>query len=100
MKHLSIFLIFVVAPTQVLAFDFGFVRVPNYLDVPIVCSAILTAIFAFILKRTLPAKLSFKDVPQQDRTKLMAASAYLSLTFLLVTLALLFIGMGLQRAVE
>lgn len=70
MKHLSIFLLLVVAPTQVLVFDFGFVRVPNYLDVLIVCSAMLTAIFALILKRTLPAGLSFKDVPQQDRTKL------------------------------
>jgi len=100
LHSLAALLLVAAAPTQALAFDFGFVRVPAYLDVPIIASAVVTAIAAFVLKRSLPAGRSYTDVSKEDRTTVMTVSACLSIASLVATFGLLFLGMGLQRAAE
>ena len=87
-------------PTQAFAFSFGFVRVPDYLDTPILYALISLGIFFVTLKMTLPKGSSYVNVEKDDRTAVMSLSAYLSIISLVALMGMLFVGMGLQRFAE
>ena len=87
-------------PSQAAAFDFGFVRVPDFLDRPILIAAVLTFAGFVFLKKILPKGLSFNEVDEAERTPAMTVSAYFTALTLMTTLGLLFVGMGLQRYLE
>lgn len=89
------------APQMAHAADFGFVRWPGYLDMPILL-AVLTTILSLVLFKTQMPKgaQDFMSLPKEDRSTLLKASAFLMITSLIACLAMIFVGMGLQRMVE
>ncbi|MDD8024611.1 MAG: hypothetical protein PHX82_16065 [Paracoccaceae bacterium] len=89
-----------VIPAQAFAANFGFVRWPDYLDAYIFLLMIPVAIGFIWLKMTLPKGMSLLQVPKEQRTKSMTFVGYLTMAALISLMALIFIGMGLQRFAE
>lgn len=88
------------APTRARAFEFGFVRVPDYLDLPIMSAAGLTGVSLLLLLRSLPTRRRLAEDTEAERSPAMVLSAWMVMIALVATLGLLFLGMGLDRAAQ
>jgi hypothetical protein len=82
------------------AANFGFVRWPDYLDSYILIATVASGIGFVLLKSVLPSGKSFTDVPKADRTIAMKIIAYPTMLAFFALMAMIFVGMGLQRAAE
>ena len=92
---------FVSFPQTAHAANFGFVRWPSYLDVPLILAMIMTGLSFALFKTQMPKEAKdFVSVPKEERSALLKLSALLMLTSLVVCLGIIFVGMGLQRISE
>ena len=83
------------------AADFGFVRWPSYLDMPITWALLVTGVSFVVFKTQMPkGTKDFVSVPKDKRSMLLKLSAILMLASLMACLGMVFVGMGLQRAIE
>jgi hypothetical protein len=87
-------------PLQAAAADFGFVRWPDYLDVWIALTGILSVACLVWLKRMLPPGQHFTAIPPSRRSRSMTLSAYGLMISVTACLGMIFAGMGLQRLAE
>ncbi|WP_282046559.1 hypothetical protein [Roseibium album] len=88
-------------PQAAYAANFGFVRWPDYLDMPIASSMIATAVFSVVFKAILPkGAKDYVSVPKEERPLLLKATGLFMLASLGICIGLIFLGMGLQRASE
>lgn len=101
-KFVAFFLsTFVSLPQVAYAANFGFVRWPDYLDMPIVSSMIATVVFFVIFKAVLPkGAKDYVSVPKEERSLMLKATCLFMLASLGICIGLIFLGMGLQRASE
>ncbi|MBB3992530.1 hypothetical protein GGR95_000149 [Sulfitobacter undariae] len=92
---------FISLPQTAQAANFGFVRWPGYLDMPIIAAMLMTGLSFVLLKTQMPkGAKDFVSVPKDERSVMLKASAFLMLVSFVVCLGMIFVGMGLQRAVE
>jgi hypothetical protein len=92
---------FVSFPQTAHAANFGFVRWPGYLDMPIVLALLMTGLSFVLFKTQMPKEAKdFVSVPKEERSALLKMSAILMLASLVVCLGMIFVGMGLQRVAE
>lgn len=90
-----------VIPQAAHAANFGFVRWPNYLDMPIVLAIFMVGLSLVLFKTQMPKEAKdFMSVPKEERSTLLKVSAFMMLASLAACLLMVFIGMGLQRATE
>lgn len=88
-------------PQAAHAANFGFVRWPAYLDMPILVSAVMTGIFCILVKTHLPkGAKDYVSVPKEDRTFTLTASVIALMASFVLCMGMVFLGMGLQRAAE
>ena len=100
-KIFALILPLTLLPQAAFAADFGFVRWPGYLDMPIVLSAVLTAVAVVVFKTQMPKTAKdFVSVPKEERSFLLNASAIVMLGGLVLCIGMMLVGMGLQRVVE
>lgn len=87
-------------PSHAFAFDFGFVRVPGWMD-PYIGSLFIAFCVGFLgLSVTKPRGVPFNQLPNVKISPLANFFRYFSLITLLLLMLMVFVGMGLQRAVE
>jgi len=88
-------------PQAAHAANFGFVRWPSFLDMPIVWTMVITGIMFAVAKTQMPkGAKDYISVPKEERSMLLKASTLLMFASLIACLGMVFVGMGLQRAVE
>ena len=86
-------------PQAAHAANFGFVRWPDYLDMPILVAMILTGVSFLVFKSRMPeGAKDYVSVPKAERSALLKISAFTMLASLIICLGMIFVGMGLQRA--
>jgi len=92
---------FVSFPQAAYAANFGFVRRPDYLDLPILGAWLMAGVSFVFAKTLLPkGKKDFVSVPKEERSVLLRVSVYLMAISVVIGLGMIFLGMGLQRALE
>jgi hypothetical protein len=82
------------------AANFGFVRWPDYLDMYILIAAIASGVGIVWVKVVIPGGRGLFEVPKADRTFGMKLAGYFALIAFVALMGMVFVGMGLQRAVE
>ena len=82
------------------AANFGFERWPSYLDSYILIAAIAVGVGFVWLKAVLPKGLSLAEVPRGQRTLGMKLAGFVAGIAFVALMAMVFVGMGLQRAAE
>jgi hypothetical protein len=82
------------------AANFGFVRWPDYLDIYIVIAAVPTLLGAAWLKMVLPKGVTYYNLPKAERTLGLKLVGLVTQISLVALMAMIFVGMGLQRAAE
>ncbi len=88
-------------PQAAHAANFGFVRWPTYLDMPIVLAIFVAGLSLVLFKTQMPKEAKdFMSVPKEERSTLLKVSAFIMLASLAACLLMVFVGMGLQRATE
>ncbi|MEP4249059.1 hypothetical protein [Tateyamaria sp.] len=88
-------------PQAAQAADFGFVRWPGYLDMPIVLTAAMTFILFLVFKTQMPkGAADFVSVPKEERSALLTLSTYSMIGSFALCMGMVFVGMGLARAAE
>jgi hypothetical protein len=82
------------------AANFGFVRWPAYLDLYILVVALPVALSLVWLKLVLPKGMTFYNLPKEQRTAGITFAGRVGQISFCALMILVFVGMGLQRAVE
>ncbi len=96
----SISSVLMLSPNRAFAFNFGFVRVPDWMDPYIGSLVVVTFVFWLGLAATKPSGVPFKQV-RYVKISPIANLFYLGLGFFFaIMMVLLFAGMGLRRYAE
>lgn len=92
---------FISVPQAAHAADFGFVRWPSFLDLPIFVAVLITGLLFGVFKTQIPRGYSsYAHVPKEERTPALKITTYLMAATFTLCMLMMFAGMGLQRATE
>lgn len=93
-------LAFLLPANKAFAFNFGFVRVPNWMDFYIVC-LLATSLVSFAgLAVTKPSDVAFNELPQIQISPVANLFRCLMVISFGLTMMMVFVGMGLRRYAE
>lgn len=88
-------------PNAAVAFDFGFIRAPDQFDRPLLIALGLILVSVVLFKIVMPKGVkSYTDLPQNQRTPVIKLVTLVLLLSTIGFFAMLFFGMGMQRAAE
>ncbi|MEM7212971.1 MAG: hypothetical protein AAF479_13950 [Pseudomonadota bacterium] len=90
----------VALPLPAHAFNLGFVRVPDWMDKWFLVLVPVTVIFWLLTLVSKPSGVPFNKLYRRPLTGFNRACYNGLLMVFIVTMAMLFLGMGLRRAVE
>ncbi len=97
-RYLS--LVLLIVPNRAAAFNFGFVRVPDWMD-PIFVFLLLVMVPTWVaVKLTKPHNVPFNELYRTKMDRLPTIYFRMLQLFVGILLVLLFLGMGLRRMAE